>query len=178
MTTLDALKQRLENAQPALAGYIYQQDNILVLQEPQTEQGQDLEIFIQHDVSAEQIGLQFAVQQHATHIDFLIGLTFSNQDKSYEIGAGSLKGEQRAFNLLYAFYNYPKAFYIIRTPLNSDANQLQDAIEQQLFKRPEMAFLESAVKTNALGEKSYWMKSFIVQEAMQMQARLQAVVAE
>lgn len=174
---VDLLKQKLETATPPVAGYIYQQNNILVLQEPFTPEGQDLNVFIQHDVSAEQLGIQFGLKQHEDYTEFLIGVTFSNQDKSYEIGAGSLKGEQRAFNLLYAFYNYPKAFYILRCPLHSDANILQDAIEQQLFQRPEMAFLETAIKTNALGEKSYWMKSFIVQEAMQMQTRLQAVLA-
>ena len=173
---VDLLKQKLETATPAVAGFIYQQDNILVLQEPLTVDGQDLNVFIQHDVSAEQLGIQFALKQQDNDTEFLIGVTLSNQDKSYEIGAGSLKGEQRAFNLLYAFYNYPKAFYIIRCPLHADTNTIQDAIEQQFFQRPELAFLDTAVKTNALGEKSYWMKSFIVQEALQMQARLQAVV--
>lgn len=103
----------------------------------------------------------------------MIGLTHSNQDRSYEIGAGNLKGDQKAFNLMYAFYNYPKAFYLVSMPLASTSSQLEQAIEQQLFQRLELAFLDTAVKTNPMGEQVQWMKSFIVQQSLNMKVRIQ-----
>lgn len=167
-------KIQLEAAQ--VAGFIYQQDNLLVLQEPLTPEGKDQNVFIQHDETADQLGIQFGIKVVEEQIELLIGITHSNQDKSYEIGAGNLRGEQRAFNLLYAFYNYPKGFYLVHLPLMSDAESLQDALDSQLFQLEQMAFLNSAVQTNALGEQSYWMKSFVVQQSLDMQQRLRAAL--
>lgn len=167
-------KTQLEAAH--VAGFIYQQDNLLVLQEPLTLEQKDQNVFIQHDETADQLGIQFGIKVLDERIELLIGITHSNQDKSYEIGAGNLRGEQRAFNLLYAFYNYPKGFYLVRLPLMSDAESLQDALDSQLFQLEQMAFLNSAVQTNALGEQSYWMKSFVVQQSLDMQQRLRAAL--
>ncbi|MGG6831186.1 UNVERIFIED_CONTAM: hypothetical protein MX611_13730, partial [Staphylococcus haemolyticus] len=106
---LDTLKSRLEQAK--LAGFIYQhQQHILVLQEPYTEDGSPLNIYIQHELTADQIGMQFGLRKLNGQWEYLLGMTYSNQQAGYEIGAGNLRGDQKAFNLLYAFYNYPKAF--------------------------------------------------------------------
>ena len=60
MLSLEHIKQSLENAQ--FAGNIYQHnDHILVLQEPYTEDGAAFNIFVQHELSADQIGLQFGL---------------------------------------------------------------------------------------------------------------------
>ncbi|WP_104499125.1 hypothetical protein [Acinetobacter indicus] len=169
---LATLKAQLEQAQ--LAGFLYQhQQHMLVLQEAFDEDGSALNTFFQHEFSADQIGLQFGLRLSDHNIEFLIGLTHSNQDRSYEIGAGNLKGDQKAFNLMYAFYNYPKAFYLVSMPLASTSSQLEQAIEQQLFQRPELAFLDTAVKTNPMGEQVQWMKSFIVQQSLNMKVRIQ-----
>ncbi len=87
---------------------------LLVLQEPLNDDASCLNIFVQHELSADQIGLQFGLAlPMINNSHFLIGMTHSNQDRSYEIGAGNLKADQKAFNLLYAFYNYPKGFYLV-----------------------------------------------------------------
>ena len=169
---IETMKARLEQAK--LAGYIYQHNStILTLQEALNEDGSALNNFVQHELSADQIGLQFGLRLLDNQWQFLIGATHSNQDRSYEIGAGSLKGDQRAFNLLYAFYNYPKALYLVSMPLVSNAHQLQDAIEQQLFNIPELDFLHTAVKTNPMGQQIEWMKSFIIQQALAVKVRIQ-----
>ena len=80
---------------------------LLVLQEPLNDDASMLNVFVQHELSADQIGLQFGLRCRDQQLSFLIGVTHSNQDRSYEIGAGNLKAEQKAFNLMYAFYNYP-----------------------------------------------------------------------
>ena len=103
----------------------------------------------------------------------MLGLTHSNQDRRYEIGAGHLKADQKAFNLLYAFYNYPKAFYLIHLPLMANSAQLEEAIESQLFNQERLGFLNSAMKTNPMGQQYNWMKSFIVQQALDMKVRMQ-----
>lgn len=74
---------------------------------------------------------------------------------------------------MYAFYNYPKAFYLVSMQLASTSSQLEQAIEQQLFQHPELAFLDTAVKTNPMGEQVEWMKSFIVQQSLNMKVRIQ-----
>lgn len=85
---LATLKAQLEQAQ--LAGFLYQhQQHMLVLQEAFDEDGSALNSFVQHEFSADQIGLQFGLRLSDHNIDFLIGLTHSNQDRSYEIGAGN-----------------------------------------------------------------------------------------
>ena len=170
--TLETLKALIERA--SLAGYLYQHsNNILVLQEALNDDGSPLNNFIQHELSADQIGLQFGLRLLDNNLEFLIGVTHSNQDRGYEIGAGNLKGDQRAFNLLYAFYNFPKAFHLIHLPLAANSNQLEDAIEQQLFQLASMGFLDTAVKTNPMGEQVKWMKTFIVQAALDMKVRIQ-----
>ena len=59
--TLETLKTRLEQAN--LAGYIYQhQQHMLVLQEPFADDGNALNVYIQHELTADQIGLQFGVR--------------------------------------------------------------------------------------------------------------------
>ncbi len=173
--SLEQVKTRFEAAQ--LAGFIYQHDShILVLQEPLTEQGTVLNNFIQHEHSTDQLGLQFAIRVQQDSAQFLIGLTHSNQDRRYEIGAGHLKGEQRAFNLLYAFYNYPKGFYMLEAPLYSTSAQLEQAIEQQLFGQQHLAFLDTAIKVNPMGQQVHWMKHFIVQQALDMKVRMQTAL--
>ncbi len=172
---LETLKKCLENAR--LAGFLYQHDsNLLVLQEPFNEDGSALDNFIQHDISADQLGLQFGLKLQNNTIYFLVGITHSNQDRSYEIGAGNLKADQKAFNLLYAFYNYPKAFYLIEMPLIATAEVLEAQIEQQLFTLPEMHFLQSAIKTNPMGIEVNWMKSFIIQQALAVKVRIQSAL--
>lgn len=169
---LEALKARL--AQAKLAGFIYQhQQHMLILQEALNEDGSALNNFVQHELSSDQLGLQFGLRLSEQKWEFVIGITHSNQDRRYEIGAGNLKGDQRAFNLLYAFYNYPKGFYTISMPLACNATQLKNAIEEQLYALPEMAFLDSAVKTNPMGEQVQWMKAFIEQNALDMKVRIQ-----
>lgn len=59
---LDTLKSRLEQAK--LAGFIYKhQQHILVLQEPYTEDGSPLNIYIQHELTTDQIGVQFGLRK-------------------------------------------------------------------------------------------------------------------
>ena len=169
--SFEQIQQHLQQAQ--LAGHIYQQDQILVLQEPFSESGEALNIFVQHEQSADQLGMQFAIQVLDDQIEFLIGITHSNQDRSYEIGAGNLKGDQKAFNLNYAFYNYPKGFYLVAMPLAATSQKLEEAIETQLFNQPQLAFLDSALKITPRGEQVKWMKQFIVQEALNMKVRIQ-----
>lgn len=169
---LETLKAYIEKA--ALAGYIYQHNqNLLALQEVLNEDGSRYNNFIQHEQTADQLGLQFGLRLSNNNIEFLIGITHSNQDRSHEIGVGHLKGDQKAFNLNYAFYNYPKAFYLIAMPLAANSQQLEDAIQSQLFALPQMSFLESAIKINPRGEHIQWMKQFIVQEALNMKVRIQ-----
>lgn len=105
--------------------------------------------------------------------EYVIGLTHSNQNPKYEIGAGNLKGDQKAFNLLYAFYNYPKAFYLVALPLAANSQTLEQALEDQLFSKPELDFLNTAVKTNPMGEQVQWMKAYILQQALDMKVRIQ-----
>ena len=170
-----SLKARLEQAQ--LAGYLYQhQQHMLTLQEVTHEDGSPLNIFAQHELTADQIGLQFGLRLLDDQWQFMLGVTHSNQDRGYEIGAGNLKGDQRAFNLLYAFYNYPKGFYTVSMPLACNTQQLEDAIEQQLFEQPALSFLSSALKTNPMGQQVQWMKSYIVQEALNMKVRIQTAL--
>lgn len=169
---LETLKQRIEAA--LLAGYIYQHNqNILVLQEALAEDGSAYQNFIQHELSADQIGLQFGLRLSNNNIEFLIGVTHSNQDRSYEIGVGNLKADQKAFNLNYAFYNYPKGFYLVAMPLAATSSKLEEAIETQLFNQVPLAFLDTALKTTPRGEQVKWMKQFIVQEALNMKVRIQ-----
>src|SRR5690606_32977399 len=135
--TLEGLKTCFEQAK--LAGYIYQhQQHMLVLQEPLADDGTPLNIYLQHELTADQIGLQFGVRLQGTQAEYVLGITHSNQQPNYEIGAGHLKGDQKAFNLLYAFYNYPKAFYLVALPLAANTQTVKQALEQQLFSRPEL----------------------------------------
>ena len=91
---LEILKSRLEQAK--LAGFIYQhQQHILVLQEPYTEDGSPLNIYIQHELTADQIGLQFGLRKLNGQWEYLLGMTYSNQQAGYEIGAGNLRGDQK-----------------------------------------------------------------------------------
>ena len=172
---IEALKSSLEQA--ALAGYIYQhQQHMLVLQEALNDDDSALNNFIQHEHTADQIGLQFGLRLSEKQWQFVVGITHSNQDRSYEIGAGNLKGDERAFNLLYAFYNFPKGFYTISMPLACNSQQLTQAIEQQLFQLDSMSFLNTAIKTNPMGQQVEWMKDFIVQQALDMKVRIQTAL--
>ena len=172
---IDTLKALLEQAR--LASFIYLHNrNMLTLQDALNENGAALNNFAQHELTADQIGLQFGLRLSDDQWQFMIGLTHSNQDRSYEIGAGNLKGDQRAFNLLYAFYNYPKGFYTVSMPLASNAQQLEDAIEQQLLSQPALSFLNSAVKTNPTGQQVQWMKSYLIQETLNMKVRIQTAL--
>lgn len=174
-STIETLKQRIEAAK--LAGFIYQhQQHILVLQEPLTDQGETLSFFAQHETTSDQIGLQFAVKIMDNQLKFLIGATHSNQHRGYEIGVGHLKGEQKAFNLLYAFYNYPKAFYLVELPLFSNSAQLEQALTEQLLDRPELSFIQSATKTNPRGQQVQWIKDYIVQQSLDMKVRIQTAL--
>lgn len=128
---------------------------------------------MQHELTADQIGLQFGLRLSDNHFDFLIGVTHSNQDRSYEIGAGNLKADQKAFNLLYAFYNYPKAFYLVSLPMTASSAQLEQAIETQLFNQTNLDFLKTAIKTTPMGQQVNWMKAFILQQALNMKVRIQ-----
>ena len=168
---LSTLKTRLEQAE--LAGYIYQhQQHILVLQEPFSEDGKPLNIYLQHELTADQIGLQFGLRLQEGHWEFLLGVTYSNQNAAYEIGAGNLKGDQKAFNLLYAFYNYPKAFYLVALPLTSNSQMLEQTLEQQLFSQPDLHFLDTAIKVNPMGEQITWIKNYILQQTLDMNLNL------
>ena len=172
---LSTLKTRLEQAE--LAGYIYQhQQHILVLQEPFSEDGKPLNIYLQHELTADQIGLQFGLRLQEGHWEFLLGVTYSNQNTAYEIGAGNLKGDQKAFNLLYAFYNYPKAFYLVALPLTSNSQMLEQTLEQQLFSQPDLHFLDTAIKVNPMGEQITWIKNYILQQTLDMKVRIQTAL--
>lgn len=172
---LESLKNQLEQAM--LAGYIYQhQQHMLVLQEALTEDGSALNNFVQHEHTTDQIGMQFGLRLSDNQWQFVIGITHSNQNKNYEIGAGNLKGDERAFNLLYAFYNFPKAFYTVSMPLACNSQQLSEAIEQQLFQQETLSFLNSAIKINPMGQQVAWMKNFIMQQALDMKVRIQTTL--
>src|SRR5690606_3122873 len=172
---LTTVKTRLEQAQ--LAGYIYQhQQYILVLQEPFSDDGKPLNIYLQHELTADQIGLQFGLRLQEGHWEFLIGVTYSNLNAAYEIGAGNLKGDQKAFNLLYAFYNYPKAFYLVALPLTTNSQILEQTLQQQLFKQPDLDFLNTAVKVNPMGEQVKWMQHYILQQTLDMKVRIQTAL--
>ena len=172
---LSTLKTRLEQAE--LAGYIYQhQQHILVLQEPFSEDGKPLNIYLQHELTADQIGLQFGLRLQEGHWEFLLGVTYSNQNAAYEIGAGNLKSDQKAFNLLYAFYNYPKAFYLVALPLTSNSQMLEQTLEQQLFSQPDLHFLDTAIKVNPMGEQITWIKNYILQQTLDMKVRIQTAL--
>lgn len=172
---LETLKSLVEKA--ALSGYIYQHNQyLLALQEVLNEDGSRYSNFVQHEHSTDQLGLQFGLRLSNNNIEFLIGITHSNQDRSSEIGVGNLKGDQKAFNLNYAFYNYPKGFYLVAMPLAATSQQLENAIEEQLFVLPQMAFLETAVKVNPRGEQVQWMKNFIIQESLNMKVRIQTAL--
>jgi hypothetical protein len=171
MLSLEMIQQRFAQAQ--LAGHIYQHNQILVLQEPFTESGSALNIFLQHELTADQIGLQFAIERTDNKIRFLIGVTHSNQDHRTEISIGHLKGNQKAFNLCYAFYNYPKHFYVIETDLYVNAEQFNQCLEEQLFIRPELSFLNTATKINPKGQAYPWMKHYIAQLCLDMKVRIQ-----
>lgn len=172
---LSTLKTRLEQAE--LAGYIYQhQQHILVLQEPFSEDGKPLNIYLQHELTADQIGLQFGLRLQEGHWEFLLGVTYSNQNAAYEIGAGNLKGDQKAFNLLYAFYNYPQAFYLVALPLTSNSQMLEQTLEQQLFSQPDLHFLDTAIKVNPMGEQITWIKNYILQQTLDMKVRIQTAL--
>ncbi len=174
-STLEGLKTRLEQAK--LAGYIYQhQQHMLVLQEPFADDGTALNIYLQHELTADQIGLQFGIRLQANQAEYVLGITHSNQQPNYEIGAGNLKGDQKAFNLLYAFYNYPKAFYLVALPLAANTQALEQALEQQLFTHPELEFLNTAIKTTPLGEQVQWMRAYILQQALDMKVRIQTAL--
>ena len=58
-------------------------------------------------------------------------------------------------------------------PLAANSQQLEQAIEEQLFALPQMAFLETALKVNPRGEQVQWMKNFVVQESLNMKVRIQ-----
>ena len=172
---LNTLKDKIEAAK--LAGFIYQhQQHILVLQEPLTDNLETLSFFAQHETTSDQIGLQFAIKLIDNQLKFLIGATHSNQDRGYEIGVGNLKGEQKAFNLLYAFYNYPKAFYLVELPLFSTSAQLEQALNEQLLNRPELNFIQTATKTNPRGQQVQWIKDYIVQQSLDMKVRIQTAL--
>jgi hypothetical protein len=172
---LITVKNRLEQAQ--LAGFIYQhQQHILVLQEPFSDDGKPLNIYLQHELTADQIGLQFGLRLQEGHWEFLVGITHSDQNAAYEIGAGNLKGDQKAFNLLYAFYNYPKAFYLIALPLTTSSQVLEQTLEQQLFNQPDLNFLNTAVKVNPMGEQIKWMQHYILQQTLDMKVRIQTAL--
>ena len=172
---IEALKSSLEQA--ALAGYIYQhQQHMLVLQEALNDDGSALNNFIQHEHTADQLGLQFGLRLSEKQWQFVVGITHSNQDRSYEIGAGNLKADQKAFNLIYAFYNYPKGFSLVEMPLNATTAELYQAIETQLFTQQKLDFLNTAMKTNPMGEQVAWMKAHILQQALDMKVRIQTAL--
>lgn len=99
MPQIEQIKSKLEQAQ--LAGFLYQHSpKLLVLQEPLNDDASMLNVFVQHELSADQIGLQFGLRCRDQQLSFLMGVTHSNQDRRYEIGAGNLKAEQKAFNLI------------------------------------------------------------------------------
>ena len=55
----------------------------------------------------------------------------------------------------------------------ANSAQLEEAIESQLFHQEQLGFLNSAMKTNPTGQQYNWMKSFIVQQALDMKLRMQ-----
>lgn len=170
MYSIATLQQQLETS--GLAGNIYQHQYILVLQEPLNADGSAFNIFVQHDQTADQLGLQFAIEQQQQQLNLLIGVTHSNQDRSFEISPGNLTGDQKAFNLCYAFYNYPKQFFLMRTPLHQTTQQLDFAIQQQLFEQPSLNFLNSAIHNSANTPPQYWMKQHLRDLCHDMQQRL------
>ena len=171
MNHLASILHKLQHAQ--LAGNIYQQDNLLVLQAPYQDDGAALNVFAQHEHTTEQIGLQFGLKITEDKLDYLVGFTLSNQDRSYEISAGNLKEDQKAFNLIYAFYNFPKKFYLVHMPLNARSDEIELAIQLQLLTKPELAFIEQSLKTNPHGDQIQWIKQFILQQVTEMKVRLQ-----
>lgn len=169
---LETIKIRLEQAK--LADHIYQhQQHILVLQQPLNDDGTPFSFYLQHELSADQIGLQFGLRLTAQNLELVLGMTHSDQNSRYEIGAGHLKGDQKAFNLLYAFYNYPKAFYNVAFNLSINSPDLERTLEEQFFQKPELDFLNTATKTNPMGVQYPWMKAYILQQVLDMKVRIQ-----
>ena len=174
MIDRDLIQQQLETTQ--LAGHIYTHQRILVLQEPLNSDGSTFNMFIQHDQTADQLGFQFAVEVLDQQLNLLIGVTHSNQDRSYEISAGNLKGDQKAFNLCYAFYNYPKQFFLVRSPLDATNVDFESELKTQLFEQAAMAFLNTAIKTTEDGIQQFWMKHQIFDLCVDMKQRLSQVL--
>ena len=169
---IETLKAALEKA--LLSGYIYQHNqNLLALQEVLNEDGSRYSNFVQHEFTTDQIGLQFGLRLSNNNIEFLIAITHSNQDHRSEISIGHLKGNQKAFNLCYAFYNYPKHFFVVETDLYANAEQFKDCLEKQLFSQPELSFLDTATKVNPMGQNYPWMKDYIAQLSLEMKVRIQ-----
>lgn len=172
---LETIKIRLEQAQ--LADYIYQhQQHMLVLQQPLNDDGSPFSFYLQHELTADQIGLQFGLRLTERGLEFVLGVTYSNQNPQHEMGVGHLKGDQKAFNLLYAFYNYPKAFYQVAFDLSVNSQNLEQALDEQLFCQPALNFLNTALKTNPMGMQYQWMKAYIVQQVLDMKVRIQTAL--
>jgi len=53
---------------------------------------------------------------------------------------------------------------------------MEDAIAQQLFHIPELAFLHSALKISPAGQPAQWIKAFILQQALGMKVRMQSAL--
>lgn len=171
MFDLHNIKSKLQQQQ--LARHIHQYQNTLVLQEPSLEDGIPLNVFAQHEFSDDQVGLQFGLQMTENQLNMLVGLTYSNQNPLNEIGIHQLKGELRAFNLLYSFYNYPKALFLIEFPLCSSSSLISARLETVLLHTQQLSFIETALKINLVGEPVQWIKQFIFQQILSMKIRIQ-----
>lgn len=72
MPHIEPIKSKLEQAK--LAGFFYQHSpELLIFQEPLNDDGSMLNVFVQHELSADQIGLQFGLRCHADKLSFFIG---------------------------------------------------------------------------------------------------------
>lgn len=159
-----------------LAGYIYQHNSLLVLQEPFMEDGSAFNVFAQHELSGNQIGLQFAIRVNTDSLSLLVGMTHSNPNREYEIAIQNLKGEQRAFNLVYSFYNYPKGFYLLEFPLHTPSSKLEEHLHDELNRIEPLAFIQTAIKITPMGKPVKWIEQFIYEQLLSMKVRiLQAI---
>ena len=78
--------------------------------------------------------------------------------------------------MCYAFYNYPKHFYLLRCPLQASTTELENILQSELFDLPELDFLNTAIKVNAMGQEYFWIKSYILKLSSEMKKRIQNAV--
>ena len=176
MTVLDIEQIKSQLITHRLAGHIHQQNSVLVLQEPIMEDGTAYHVFAQHELSGNQVGLQFGIRVNSHSLSMLVGITHSNPNSGYEIAIQNLKGEHRAFNLLYSFYNYPKGFYLMEFSLHSHSSEIERQLHNGLNRIEPLRFIQTAIKITPTGKSIKWIEQFIFEQILSMKVRIQLAI--